>query len=136
MISLEDELVTYLTSLAYPINVSIRSAYSKLSPTYPLITVNEVDNRTLKALLGEEYLSSLMVQVDIYSKDMAINNVPTAGKTVTENLATIVDSGLQSYYGMSRTSYVKVPDVGDSTIFRLTMRFSSVLDVKNELTYR
>lgn len=136
MISLEDELVTYLTSLTYPINVNVRSAYSKLSPAYPLITVNEVDNRTLKALLDEEYLSSLMIQVDIYAKDMAINNVPTAGKTVTENLATIVDDGLQSYYGMSRTSYVKVPDVGDSTIFRLTMRFSSVLDVKNELTYR
>jgi hypothetical protein len=130
------ELVTYLNTLSYPVTVKARTAYSKAKPTYPMIVVDEIDNTTRIALKGEERFATLGYQIDIFSKDMSVGGVPTSGTVVCNNIATSIDTGVQSTYGLTRESFIALPDVQDSTISRLTLRYSGIIDVKTDYMYR
>jgi hypothetical protein len=97
-----------------------------------MVTVDEIDNATRMALKNEERLSNLGYQIDIYSGDM----YPSSGIDICKNIASKVDTALNSQYGMTRTSAVTLPDVNDNTMSRITLRYSGILDVKTDYMYR
>ena len=133
MKNLVDDLITFLNTLTFSDTVKdIREAYSKKKPVYPMISVDEINNATRTALVGEERLSNLGYQIDVYSKDM----YPRSGRDICRGIVSIVDTNLQSQYGMKRVSYVEIPDPNDTTVFRITLRYTCILDVKTDYMYR
>lgn len=137
MKNLVDEIVTYLNTLSYDVTIkSIRGSYSKASPVYPMVIVDENDNSSRFSLKGEERLSNLGYQIDIFSKDMLVGVTPTSGVEICRDIANVVDLGLNSEYGLTRTSAVEMPDNKDATISRITLRYSGILDLKSDYMYR
>lgn len=137
MLNLVNEIVTQLNSLTYQVTIkSIRPSYSKSPPVYPMIIVDENNNSTRMALKGEERLANLAYQIDIFSKDMMVGTVPTSGVAICGLIGKAVDTALNSEYGLTRTSAVQMPDGRDSTISRLTLRYSGIIDSKTEYMYR
>jgi hypothetical protein len=137
MKNLVAEIVQTLKNASYPVTVTvIRPSYSKAHPVYPMIIVGEIDNSTKLALKGEERWSTIRYQIDIFSKDMVIDYVPISGIEVCRKLGHIVDLELNEKYGMTRNSAVELPDVNDATVSRLTLRYTGILDIKTDYTYR
>lgn len=137
MKNLVNELVTHLKNLEYPVIIkAIRDSHSKANPVYPMIVVDEVNNSSRFALKGEERLSNLVYQIDIFSKDMVVGLTPTSGKNICRDISHVVDAEMNSEYGLTRTSAVETPDNNDSTVSRCTLRYSGILDLKSDLMYR
>lgn len=137
MKSLTDEIITLLQGQSYPVTVKrIQDGYSNLKPVYPIIVIHEIDNRTQMAILGKEYHSRLEYQIDIYAKDMVISEEPTLAKTVVDGIGNVVDTALQTQYGFTRTVRTRMPEGEDKTVSRLTLRYSTLLDIQNDITYR
>lgn len=137
MKSLTDEIITLLQGQSYPVTVKrIQDGYSNLKPVYPIIVIHEIDNRTHMAILGKEYLSRLEYQIDIYAKDMVISGEPTLAKTIVDGIGNVVDTALQTQYGFTRTVRTRMPEGEDKTVSRLTLRYSTLLDIQNDITYR
>lgn len=88
------------------------------------------------AILGKEYHSRLEYQIDIYAKDMVISEEPTLAKTVVDGIGNVVDTALQTQYGFTRTVRTRMPEGEDKTVSRLTLRYSTLLDIQNDITYR
>lgn len=137
MKNLLDEVKTVLLAQAYPVTVqSIRPSYSKLTPAYPMVIIDEVNNTTRLAVNGEEILSDITYQIDIFSKDMIVGGVPTAGSSVCKGIGAVVDETLNRVFGMTRTSTVEIPDVNDATVSRRTLRYTGILDITTDYMYR
>jgi hypothetical protein len=137
MKSLTDEIITLLQEQSYPVAVKrIQDGYSNLKPVYPIIVIHEIDNRTYMAILGREYHSRLEYQIDIYAKDMVISGEPTLAKTIVDGIGNVVDTALQTQYGFTRTVRTRMPEGEDKTVSRLTLRYSTLLDIQNDITYR
>lgn len=137
MKSLTDEIITLLQGQSYPVTVKrIQDGYSNLKPVYPIIVIHEIDNRTQMAILGKEYHSRLEYQIDIYAKDMVISEEPTLAKTIVDGIGNVVDTALQTQYGFTRTVRTRMPEGEDKTVSRLTLRYSTLLDIQNDITYR
>lgn len=137
MKSLTDEIITLLLGQSYPVTVKrIQDGYSNLKPVYPIIVIHEIDNRTHMAILGKEYHSRLEYQIDIYAKDMVISGEPTLAKTIVDGIGNVVDTALQTQYGFTRTVRTRMPEGEDKTVSRLTLRYSTLLDIQNDITYR
>lgn len=137
MKNLLDEVKTVLEAQTYPVTVkSIRPSYSKLTPSYPMVIIDEVNNTTRLAVNGEEILSNVTYQIDIFSKDMIVGGVPTAGSSVAKEIGAVVDEALNSVFGMTRTSTVEIPDVNDATVSRRTLRYTGILDITTDYMYR
>lgn len=137
MKSLTDEIITLLQEQSYSVTVKrIQDGYSNLKPVYPIIVIHEIDNRTQMAILGKEYLSRLDYQIDIYAKDMVISGEPTLAKTIVDGIGNVVDTALQTQYGFTRTVRTRMPEGEDKTVSRLTLRYSTLLDIQNDITYR
>lgn len=137
MKSLTDEIITLLQEQSYPVTVKrIQDGYSNLKPVYPIIVIHEIDNRTHMAILGKEYLSRLEYQIDIYAKDMVLSGEPTLAKTIVDGIGNVVDTALQTQYGFTRTVRTRMPEGEDKTVSRLTLRYSTLLDIQNDITYR
>lgn len=98
--------------------------FSDTNTTFPLITIEEVDNRAELALSGSERLSSIEIQIDVWDK----------GKTreQTEQLADEV-CRIMAGRGFLRKSSATVPS---SPFFRRTMRFEAIVDVVTGMVYR
>ncbi len=133
MKSLVDEIITGLQRETFSVTIkSIRSAYSKLAPEYPMIAVSEIENSNRTSILGKERFSDLGYQIDIFSKDI----YPTAGADICSDIGSVVDNYLQSTYGFTRVTTIRLPDISDSTVSRLSLRYTGILDVVNDITYR
>lgn len=133
MKNLVDKIILGLQGESFSVTIkSIRSAYNKLPPEYPMIVVNEIENTNNLSILGEERFSNLGYQIDIFSRDI----YPDTGIEICLGIGRVVDNYLQSTYGFNRISSVQLPDYTDSTISRFTLRYSGLIDVNNDITYR
>lgn len=132
MIFLLSDIKDHLKSLTYDYDATVRPSNSKLTPTYPLIIIDEIDNSVKQSINGVEKYSNVAYQIDIYSKDM----YPSSALTVLKSLASTVSDEIQTYYGLLRQNITIMPDVNDETVTRMTMRFTGTLDPINEVIYK
>lgn len=132
MIFLQNDIVAHLKTLTYSYDVTIRPSNSKLTPVYPLVIIDEIDNSVKQAIHGEEKYSNVAYQIDIFTKDM----YPSSASTVGSNIASTISNEMQTHYGLLRQNLTNLPDVNDDTINRITMRFTGILDPINEIIYQ
>ena len=69
MSNLTDEIIAFLKTLTFDTSVDIRYAQSKQEPSYPMITVQEINNSTKLLLGGEERYANIGYDINIFSKD-------------------------------------------------------------------
>jgi len=137
MVSLTDEILTTIKDIDFDYQVrDVRPSYSIKKAQYPMVVVHEMDNRTTMALAGTERYSGLAYQIDVYAKDSMISGVPVSRQTIVDSLMESIDSEMNSTYGATRMSAVKMTDVNDDTVFRFSVRYKMNLDVVNGILYR
>ena len=107
-------------------------SYQNTSATYPLVTVEEQDNsvyeRTRDSALIENH-AVLLYEVNVFS------NTEAGKKRQAKNIMATVDTAMREF-GFTRTYCRPTPNFADSTIFRLTARYSAVVDQSGNLYRR
>lgn len=94
----------------------------------PLITITDLNNSSNLITDGEERLSAISYQIDVWDKSDNGNT-----RSVCELLATQVsDRFISAGFIRSGAHYIKDP----SGLHRKTMTFNGFLDVKSNIIYR
>ena len=103
----------------------------KLPPSFPAVTMYEIDNSTYGATMTnatDENHASIAVEFNVYS------NKITGKKTECKNISKSIDSIMQSL-GFKRVSHNQIPNLDDATIFRINSRYKAVVS-KEEVIYK
>lgn len=133
MIDVENEVFSAVAGAvraAYP-KAYVAGEYVKSPSAFPAVVLTESDNtmyaRTADTGSGENHVS-VLYEVNIYS------NKKTGKKTECKAVAAIVDAEMQRM-GFVRSMLQAIPNLDDATIYRMTGRYTAVID-KNERVYR
>lgn len=132
MISLKNNIQDFIKTISFDYSVTVRPSHSKLEPTYPMITVQEIDNSTQQSINGQEQYANVGYQINIYGKD----RYPASADTVCLSILTTLDSELQTNYGFQRTSVTQLPDDNDDSVMRYAIRYNGTLDTINNYLYK
>lgn len=97
----------------------IKGQYVRTPPNFPAVFIEESDNYTSTENLSSsdtEAFSTIMYEVNVYS------NKGNTSKSEAKSIANIIDEVM---YGMNftRISRVNVPNLENSSIYRITMRY-------------
>lgn len=133
MIDIESEVYT---RLAAAIKAEFESAfvtgeYVYAPSHFPAISIIEEDNRTVDEHMDSslrEKFATVMYDINCYS------NLKTGKKVQCRKIMDIVSSEM-SAMGFRRTALMPIPNMNDSTIYRMTARFTGVAD-EHKTIYR
>lgn len=118
MIDLTAKIASVLKSIA-----PVELAWPEATFKPPLITITEVENAVNLVLQGNERLSDITFQIDVWCKD--VKSVQEMSALVSERLTAL---------GFIRGSSMIIPD--PSHIARKTMRFRALVDCANNHVYQ
>ena len=109
----------------------VTGEYVSAPPNFPCVSVEESDNavyRRTQTGSNAENHAALMYEVNVYS------NKKTGRKDQAKKIMAVVDEEM-GRMGFTRRFLHPVPNLLDSTIFRMTARYSAVVS-QNEIIYR
>jgi hypothetical protein len=133
MINVENEIfdkVSTSVRAKFP-SASVTGEYVKSPPSFPHISLEEVDNSVLSTTqTSTEYENHvvLLYEVNIYS------NKTRGKKTECKELISIVDNEMLKL-GFTRTMLQPIPNMDDATIYRMTARYTAIVS-KEKMIYR
>ena len=133
MIDIESELFTAVATVLrteYP-GIYVANDNISKTATFPAVTIVEMDNSVYQPGIdsGEiENFATLMYQVDVYS------NKSKGRRAECKAIANLIDAQMAGM-GFVRTFRNPTPNMHDSTIYRMTVRYRGVAD-KNKTIYR
>jgi len=128
VVDIENELYTHIKSLL-PSSVTFSPEYVRTPSTFPFVSMDVKDNTLYNPdSSGSEKFCRIMVQFDFYS------NKKSGKKQECKTFVKTVDTAMNAI-GFSRTSLSPTPNLEDSTIFRITSRYTGVVDT-NKTIYR
>ena len=111
--------------------IYIVGEYVPIPASFPAVMLYEADNFVVKqgSTVEIEYFARVMYSVSVFSNK-------TAGKkSEAKAIANFIDGCMRSL-GFTRTSRLQVPNLADSTIYRLESRYEAVVgDGREENTY-
>lgn len=133
MIDIENEI---FTSCADKLRenfetIYITGEYVKVPPTFPCVSIMEVDNqvyRNGRDSTNIENYASVVYEVQVYS------NKTKGKKAECKAILSLVDD-VMSGLGLTRTVYNVVPNEADATIFRLVARYRAIVS-KEKVIFR
>jgi hypothetical protein len=133
LIDIESRIFTAVAKAlrtAFP-GIQVEGEPTQKAVSFPAVTIVEMDNATVigsSSSRDGENQATLMYEVNAYS------NLPTGKKAQCKSIMAIVDNEMQQL-GFIRDSLLPVTNFMDTTIFRMTARFSAVVD-HNKVVYR
>lgn len=133
MIDAENEIFAELASVlreSYE-DIFITGEYTKAPPSFPCVSIVEVDNAVYGSTSTntiEENHVAVTYEVNVYS------NKTTGKKSECKKIASLIDTKLANL-GFTRTMLEPVPNLEDSTIYRLLGRYRAVIG-KDHTIYR
>lgn len=133
MIDVENEIFTSVASVlreSYE-DIFITGEYVKSPPSFPCVSIVEVDNavyRNSSTNTEEEVHSAVTYEVNIYS------NKSSGKKSECRAIASLLDTKLANL-GFTRMMLEPIPNLEDSTIYRLLGRYRAVVG-KDHTIYR
>jgi len=138
MKSLVDDIVTLLKAQTYDSYdfPRIVNGYNKSTITYPSIVVTEINNTSYKWLNNKETHSKVSYQLDIYSTDSMFSGIMSTGLSVCEKIASKIDTILIAQFGFKRVTVFSQLEGNDLSVGRITVRYETILDLNNDITYR
>ena len=134
MINIEEELFSNVSNYvrkAIP-NVYMVSEYVKSPPSFPCVSLIEMDNSIYtktQTSEGDENHAQVMYEVNVYS------NITKAKKSECKAIISLIDSVMLGY-GFTRTMNQPIPNMDDATIYRMTARYTGVVSKDNVIFRR
>ncbi len=105
----------------------VTGEYVRTPAKFPHVSLVEADNYTSmnrRTSAPEEKFSTVMYEVNVYS------NKPSGKKSEARAILKLID-GLMYEQNFTRLSMTPVPNLEDSTIYRLTARYRAETDGEN-----
>ena len=133
MIDVENEIFSEVASVlreSYE-DIFITGEYVKAPSSFPCVSIVEVDNsvyRNSSTNTVEENHAAITYEVNVYS------NKTTGKKSECKKIASLIDTKLANM-GFTRMMLEPVPNLEDSTIYRLLGRYRAVVG-KDHTIYR
>lgn len=134
MINIEEELFSNVSNYvrkAIP-NVYMVSEYVKSPPSFPCVSLIEMDNSVYtktQTSEGDENHIQVMYELNVYSNQ-------TKGKKMEcKAIISMIDSAMLGY-GFTRTMMQPIPNMDDATIYRMTARYTGVVSKDNVIFRR
>lgn len=128
IVEVSNEIFTKLKTSISP--TKIQRGYQTTSPTFPLVTVMELENSTHEETVdsaGEQY-NNIGFEINIFSNSMTAS-------TEIEGIRKKVDDVMCGFYGMNRVTAQYIDNYIDQSITRYMIRYTCVID-KNKIIYR
>lgn len=133
MIDLESDIFSYVaekTLEKFP-NIYITGEYVKSPPSFPCLSLIEMDNYVLSETQSTESMENhavVMYELTVYS------NKVNGKKSECKKIAAFVDE-LMIGLNFTRTMLEPIPNQDDATIYRLLGRYRAVIG-KNKIIFR
>ena len=104
----------------------VAGEYVTTPARFPAVTLVEVDNRVLERMrtLNIENAAAVTYELNVYS------NKTSGKKAEAKSIVNYADS-LFTAMGFTRTMREQVPNLADSTIYRIVARYEAVLTVND-----
>ena len=132
MIDLENDIFSYVANAIRTAHsgCSVSGEYVEIPASFPAVTIVEADNRIKERMRTEniENAVSVMYQVAVYS------NKTKGKKEEAKSIANTVDEAFTSI-GFTRKFREQVPNLKDSTIYRIVCRYEADID-KNYMIFQ
>ena len=109
----------------------VTGEYVPVPPKFPCVMLMEMSNvpyRRTQDTTGMENHAVIMYEIDVYS------NKKTGKKSECKGIAATVD-GVMAGLGFTRMMLKPVPNLADSTIYRMTGRYEAIVG-NDETIYR
>lgn len=131
MIDLENDVFDYVAKKLRDeySGIDVKAEYVELPAKFPHVSIVEADNRILTRMRTNniENAVEVMYQANIFSNQVATK------KSQAKAIATTLDESFAEI-GFTRTFREQIPNLNDSTIYRIVCRYEAVID-KNYVIY-
>lgn len=133
MIDVENEIFNYIATrlrAKYP-NIFVTGEYLKTPPSFPCVSVVEIDNavyRTTQTNEEKENHVSVLYEINVYS------NKHSGKKAECKEIAGVIDE-MMLPLNFTRTMLEPIPNLYDATIYRILGRYKAVVS-KNKTIFR
>ena len=129
MINIESQIFSKIVE-ALP-DVYVAGVYEAVPSAFPAVYITEVDNAVWRNGISSskfENYATIEYEVNVYS------NKTSGKKTECREIAAIVD-GVMEGLNFTRRTFTPVPNLADSTIYRVVARYRAVVG-QDETLYR
>lgn len=123
--------IVYRAAVGTGLNPVVLDAYTPSTPSFPCVTVQEIDNSSVVRTIGTrdtENFARLSYQIEVYS------NAGEGRRTECRKIMGAISDALIAS-NFERELMYATPNYADATVYRLTARFRVIADAKNN-TYR
>lgn len=133
MINIETELFDIVSSKIrekYP-NIFMTGEYVKSPPTFPCVSLIEVDNQVYRNTRSTESIENhaqVLYEVNVYS------NKTKGKKAECKEIISLIDSQMERL-GFTRTMMNPIPNEDNATIYRIVARYRAIIS-KNNMIFR
>ena len=128
IVDITNEILTKIkTSIP---DVTVISAYEDVKPTFPLITISEIDNSNdpfTRDSSGYNHCNCA-IEINIYTNS---ENKELEAKEIRNK----IDNICSDEYGMNRDTATSIPNFIDRKVYRYLLRYSYKID-RNKKIYR
>lgn len=139
MISITNEIIEYLKEQDdYFIKPKdIRDSYSDEKPVFPMILVDEVINNTQQMIKGHEIYSNIGYKIEIYTKDIAIDQDTFTRSEVALKLGNTINHHIMNQFGLMRIGNPTIiPSIDDNSVIRYILNYSGVINNETGFIYQ
>lgn len=115
----------------YP-NIYMAGEYVKSPSSFPAVSLVEMDNATRADTIdsgSNENHANVMYEVNVYS------NKTTGKKSECKAIIALIDQEMLAL-GFARVTLTPVPNMNDSTIYRMVGRYRATVSSKHEIIRR
>lgn len=122
--------IVYLAAKGVDAQASVLDSYTSAPPTFPCVTVQEVNNITTEHPIGTrntEKFARITYQIEVFT-------VGDKRRSESRGIMAAISDALVSL-GFERDFMASTPNYADANVYRLTARFRTFADINNN-TYR
>lgn len=115
----------------YP-DIYMTGEYVKSPSSFPAVSLVEMDNATRTDTIdsgSNENHANVMYEVNVYS------NKATGKKSECKDIIALIDKEMLTL-GFARNTLTPVPNMNDSTIYRMVGRYRATVSTKHEIIRR
>ena len=115
----------------YP-DIYMTGEYVKSPSSFPAVSLVEMDNATRTDTIdsgSNENHANVMYEVNVYS------NKATGKKSECKDIIALIDKEMLTL-GFARNTLTPVPNMNDSTIYRMVGRYRATVSMKHEIIRR
>lgn len=137
MILIGDELITALKTVSFSATkVKVTDAYSVSTPTFPMITLDELPSNDGVYLDNQPEIVRNIFTVEAYAHNMTVRGNPMSKRAVAMLMISEADKFLNETYGLTMSGNVIAVPYSDTSVFRAAANYFAYIDTRTNLIYR